>query len=287
MLHDLQIIMATIEPTATRPFLLSTLSSWHTYSFDQVKNVTELFDASGNIAATYDYAPFGALVSSTGNIANPITFSSEIYDAALGMQYYNWRLYNPLEGRLFNRDPIHENGGLNLYWFVQNSPLMKADFLGLKTYKVPDCTYEVLVGHGLSDGTIRKYGGKIPQHAREKSKVPADIRLGKNSAATVVACNDLWYILIRDEDGWVYFDGGIPGYDRAQTEIQLLQVSDKMQSAYDAAVNEAKKAVSSDKCACKSGIEVKVTCFFTLTELYAGTTGDVREKCKLRTTIKE
>jgi len=72
------------EPIATRPLALQTQSGWFTYGFDQVKNVTELFDASGDIAAAYDYAPFGKLLSATGVavLLNPLTFSSEISDPA-------------------------------------------------------------------------------------------------------------------------------------------------------------------------------------------------------------
>ena len=127
------IIWDPTEPTATRPLLLSTPESWFTYGFDQVKNATELFDASGNIAASYDYAPFGALVAATGNTASPITFSSEIYDAALGMQYFNWRHLNTLEGRWINCDPMEDKGGLNLYGFIQNN-IQLIDPLGLKVF---------------------------------------------------------------------------------------------------------------------------------------------------------
>ncbi|MDD2347374.1 MAG: hypothetical protein PHS50_03825 [Kiritimatiellae bacterium] len=146
---------------------------------------------------------------------------------------------------------------------MQNDPLRKTDKLGLKTYNVPDCTYEVLAGHGFSDKTIKKYGGLIPPEVREKSQVPADIRLGKNAAATVVACNDLWYVLIRDEDGWVLTDGGIADYDRSMEEMKLLYTADRIQMAYDRAVGAARAAIAEDKCACRSGIRVKVTCFFT------------------------
>ncbi len=96
------------EPVATRPLALQTQSGWFTYGFDQVKNVTELFDASGGIAAAYDYAPFGAVTGSSGpaTAINPLTFSSEIDDAILGLIHYTFRLLNTLEGRWFGPDPV-------------------------------------------------------------------------------------------------------------------------------------------------------------------------------------
>ena len=121
------------EPAATRPLLLQTPSGCFTYAFDQAKNVTELFDSAGGIAAVYDHGPFGEDMAATGPAAdlNPFRFSSEVWDGALGLVYYNWRHYNPLDGRFISRDPIEERGGLNLYGFVGNDPVNRWDALGL------------------------------------------------------------------------------------------------------------------------------------------------------------
>jgi RHS repeat-associated protein len=121
------------EPAATRPLLLQTPSGWFTCGFDQVKNVTELFDSSGNIAATYDHGPFGENMTASGPAAalNPFRFSSEVWDATLGLVDYTFRPYNPFDGRFLNRDPIGEDGGLNLYGFASNDPVDRVDHLGL------------------------------------------------------------------------------------------------------------------------------------------------------------
>ena len=42
------------------------------------------------------------------------------------------RHYNPVDGRWINRDPIGEQGGLNVYAMVGNDPLRFFDLLGLK-----------------------------------------------------------------------------------------------------------------------------------------------------------
>jgi RHS repeat-associated protein len=118
------------KPTATRPLLLQTPSGWFTCGFDQVKNVTEqLFDSAGNIAATYDYSPLGEDMAATGPAAvlNPFRFFSEAWDVTLGLVQYNYRPYNPLDGRFLNRDPIGERGGLNLYQFCGNDPVNRVD----------------------------------------------------------------------------------------------------------------------------------------------------------------
>jgi len=130
------IVWDPTEPTATRPLALRTQSGWFTYGFDQVKNVTELFDSAGDIAAAYDYAPFGAVTASSGNAVavNPITFSSEIDDNALGLIHYTFRLLNTLDGRWIVRDPIEETGGLNLYLMMANCSIMTSDYNGLLSY---------------------------------------------------------------------------------------------------------------------------------------------------------
>lgn len=40
--------------------------------------------------------------------------------------------YNPETGRWLNRDPLAEQGGINLYCMVSNDPVNRRDFLGMK-----------------------------------------------------------------------------------------------------------------------------------------------------------
>src|SRR5690606_8521129 len=42
-----------------------------------------------------------------------------------------YRYYSPSMGRFINRDPIGEQGGLNLHAFVGNDPVNAVDVLGL------------------------------------------------------------------------------------------------------------------------------------------------------------
>ena len=119
-----------LEPVATRPLALVQAASLYCYGWDFNKNVTEVFDARGTIAATYDYSPYGT-VGSTGNLVQPVQWSSEMNDEELALVYYNYRYYNPADGRWINRDPIAEEGGWNLYAFLGNSTQDKVDALGL------------------------------------------------------------------------------------------------------------------------------------------------------------
>jgi len=119
-----------LEPMATRPLALVQDNALYCYGVDFNKNVTEVFDAQGTIAAAYDYSLYGH-VASTGDLVQPVQWSSEMNDAELALVYYNYRYYNPVDGRWINRDPIAEEGGWNLYGFVKNDAISKNDLLGM------------------------------------------------------------------------------------------------------------------------------------------------------------
>ncbi len=87
----------------------------------------EIFGPAGYIRTRYDYTSYGQ-VTATGDVTQPIQWSSEFNDEELSLVYYNYRHYNPEAGRWINRDPIAEEGGLNLYGFAGNSYL--PDYLG-------------------------------------------------------------------------------------------------------------------------------------------------------------
>ena len=61
----------SLEPVATRPLALVQGASLHCYGMDFNKNVTEVFDAQGTIAAAYDYSPYGT-ATRTGRLVQPV-----------------------------------------------------------------------------------------------------------------------------------------------------------------------------------------------------------------------
>ncbi|MBT9450126.1 DUF4329 domain-containing protein [Akkermansia glycaniphila] len=119
------------QPVATRPLSLRKNGTWYTYGHDLTKNVMELYKADGTIATAYDYTPYGSVTAS--GIDQPIQWSSEHYDPELALVYYNYRHYNPADGRWINRDPIGEREHLHLSIYVRNNPPMLYDLHGLET----------------------------------------------------------------------------------------------------------------------------------------------------------
>ena len=63
--------------------------------------------------------------------ANPLRFVAKHEDDETDLLYYGYRYYNPSTGRWLSRDPIAEDGGVNLYGFSANTPIDAVDVLGL------------------------------------------------------------------------------------------------------------------------------------------------------------
>ena len=91
--------------------------------------------------------PFGEpLIPPTGLAAEmPFRFSTKYQDAETGLYSYIFRPYDPITGRWLSRDPIEEEGGINLYAMVGNDPVDEIDPLGLIDYKLDQKTCKLNV----------------------------------------------------------------------------------------------------------------------------------------------
>ncbi len=107
----------------------------HLPCYDGNGNVVALVDsATAARSAEYEYGPFGETLRATGPAAaaNPFGFSTKYTDPETTLLYYGYRYYCTTTGRWLSRDPIEENGGVNLYGMVGNSLVNYCDLLGLK-----------------------------------------------------------------------------------------------------------------------------------------------------------
>lgn len=103
-------------------------------AYDGNGNIAAMTNAdSGALEAIYEYDPFGNLLRKEGSYAstNPFRFSTKYTDKETGLAYYGHRYYSPDLGRFINRDPIEEQGGVNLYSFVRNNAINAWDYLGM------------------------------------------------------------------------------------------------------------------------------------------------------------
>ena len=117
------------QPVATRPLGIRKDGTWYTYGWDLTKNICEVFGSDGYIKTAYTYTPYGA-VTANGNVTQPIQWSSEYNDSELGLIYYNYRHYNPTDGRWIGRDVVAETLYLNRYTYAYNTPYFEIDFCG-------------------------------------------------------------------------------------------------------------------------------------------------------------
>ena len=118
---------------------VKSVSVIHYPTFDGNGNVSEYLDGNGAPAAHFEYDPFGNTVVNTDTAGLfPYRFSTKPIDAATGLYYYGYRWYDAPNGRWPSRDPIEEEGGMNLYGFVENHGLDGWDRLGLEIDEFPE-----------------------------------------------------------------------------------------------------------------------------------------------------
>jgi RHS repeat-associated protein len=129
----------------------------HYAAYDGNGNIVALLAASdGSETARYEYGPFGEPIRVTGPAAalNPFRFSTKRTDPTTDLVLYEFRPYDPDEGRFLSKDPYNDLDKLemldlsqydrdslargfepmterNPYNFVNNYPLGQIDILGL------------------------------------------------------------------------------------------------------------------------------------------------------------
>jgi RHS repeat-associated protein len=126
-------------------------------SFDGNGNVSEYVDSTGTVVAHYEYDAFGQAVGS-GTKKNDFShqFSTKQLDTETGLHYYGYRYYDSTSGRWLGRDPIEEEGGYNLYGFIENNGVNKLDYLGMAEFwfNVDDQSlYDIVLSLGSDNET--------------------------------------------------------------------------------------------------------------------------------------
>ncbi len=98
-----------------------------------------ILDSSGEIVVEYSYDAWGnhtiKAYNKTIANANPFRYRSYFYDTDTGLYYLKTRYYDPEVGRFLNMDAVDNAdpltlGGLNLYSYCNNNPVMYVDPTG-------------------------------------------------------------------------------------------------------------------------------------------------------------
>ena len=94
-------------------------------------------DSQNNIVARWQYDAWGNVLSeeidpSAAALASlRYRFQGREWSAATGLINFRMRWYDTETGRWLSKDPIGLSGGINLYEFCRNVPILYIDFMGL------------------------------------------------------------------------------------------------------------------------------------------------------------
>ena len=152
-------------------------------------------DLNGVIVVEYTYDAFGRTISQTGSMADMFRhrFSTKYYDSEAGFCYYGYRHYFPELRRWLSRDPLEEEGSVNLTSFLDNNPFANIDPLG-------NLVVIVLAGvewvERPEDSTFLQTKNYLTQALRKNQEI---MKILEKFPETTYNC--------RRDKGLIFFDG--------------------------------------------------------------------------------
>jgi RHS repeat-associated protein len=126
---------------------------------DGFGNVVGLIDGqNGELAAEYEYSPFGELLRAAGPVAaqNPIRCASKYFDSEGGLVSFGFRYYSPSLGRFINRDPKGDPGWANLLSCLNGRASPSWSYIGKVLRNVHEKRYggkESTLAHSTESGS--------------------------------------------------------------------------------------------------------------------------------------
>lgn len=110
----------------------------------------------GIIVASYVYGPFGEPTLTSGSMASRFSFRymTKRWDPVIGLYDFGERWYSIALRRWISRDPLGEDGGLNLYAFCNNDPVNTFDPNGCipldTVWDLANVVYDICVGDDVA-----------------------------------------------------------------------------------------------------------------------------------------
>jgi RHS repeat-associated protein len=162
------------------------------YAQDHLGSIREMTDGSGTIQARYDYDPYGRTTKVSGSLESDFEFAGYYRHLPSRLDLTLRRGYSDDLGRWLSRDPIGENGGINVYGYVQNNPISFSDPLGLLNVprlpnvvpkvppRVPPRLVPIALCVAIIGGLVIYYYCHTPQQPPPQSPAPSPPQAPQN-----------------------------------------------------------------------------------------------------------
>jgi RHS repeat-associated protein len=196
--------LLTHGPNLDDPLLRTIPGATQYYHQDGVGSVVAVTDDSGATHGSARYDAWGNATSVTGTI--PLYGYTGREPDATGLIYYRARYYDPALGRFLQRDPLGVDDGVNLYAYVGNNPINRADPSGLRNILVPGTAIS-----GKRENAWwqpeSEFAAAFARVTKEKSTQPLDWPGGNIASARASAAADLAVMVNsvpRDEKIYIF-----------------------------------------------------------------------------------
>jgi RHS repeat-associated protein len=145
------------------------------YLSDHLGSPRSWYRVSDGAVGSADYSAYGVrTVTATGPGVPEGGYTGHLHHPASGLALAPYRAYDPALGRWISEDPIEEEGGVNLYGYVENDPIHAIDELGLQRGR------PIRVGPGSRTGPIGSRNNPFV--------FPRGMGPSRNSQSTSPAC---------------------------------------------------------------------------------------------------
>jgi RHS repeat-associated protein len=127
------------------------------FTRDHLASIREMTDSSDNVQAQYGYDLYGRVTKLQGTLNSDFEFADYYFHARSGLNLATHRAYNSNLGRWLSRDPIEEDGGNNLYAYVNGMPTSQIDPSGLQGFAIPLEVGIVVAGGLMIIGAYQRF----------------------------------------------------------------------------------------------------------------------------------
>ena len=159
-------------------------NAYHSYHQDEQGSTAYTTGQDRETENIYQYDAFGNLTEKKEGITNRILYTGQQNDQETGQYYLRARYYNPVVGRFLQED-TYRGGGLNLYAYCANNPVVYYDPSG----HMPQYAEGGVQGSGATQGNqiVNSDGAEIPW----SSKVVSNASDQLDSGARTVTVDNL------------------------------------------------------------------------------------------------